>query len=163
MGEKMFRLAYISCILTVVSAVLIGRKLWSGWIVALANSLLICLIGLRTAQFGFIPANLFCIALYSYNVRTWCSPNKLLLRHTETAQDTANVDTPRHRARAFDFATEATPAIDGMDTEQTRMAETAVPGNPLDGQVSLEGGNYVSMDRERLKMSEAQLHFCVYE
>ncbi len=163
MGEKMFRLDYISCILTVVAAVLIGRKLWYGWIVALANSLLICLIGLRTAQFGFIPANLFCIALYSYNLRTWCSSNKLLPRHPETAQNIANVDTPGHNALAIEFVAETNPAIGGMGTEKSRTAETAVPGNPLDGQVSLEGGNYVSMDRERLKMSEAQLHFCVYE
>src|SRR5260370_31317832 len=111
MGEKMFRLDYISCMLTVVSAVLIGRKLWSGWIVALANSLLICLIGLRTAQFGFIPANLFCIALYSYNLRTWCSSNKLLPRHPETAQNIANVDTPGHKTPATDFATKTKSRI----------------------------------------------------
>jgi len=67
----MFRLDYISCLLTVVSTVLVGRKLWHGWVVAGVNSLLICVIGLRTAQFGFIPANLFCVALYSYNLWTW--------------------------------------------------------------------------------------------
>ena len=38
---------------------------------AAANSLIICVIGLRTAQLGFIPANLFCIVLYAVNVRTW--------------------------------------------------------------------------------------------
>ena len=67
----MLRLDYISCVLTVISTVLVGRKLWQGWIIAGANSALICLIGIRTAQFGFIPANLFCIALYSYNLRSW--------------------------------------------------------------------------------------------
>ena len=70
-GLVMLRLDYISCVLTVISTVLIGRKLWQGWIIAGANSALICLIGLRTEQFGFIPANIFCIALYSYNLRTW--------------------------------------------------------------------------------------------
>jgi hypothetical protein len=30
-----------------------------------------CVIGLRTAQLGFIPANLFCIVLYAFNLRTW--------------------------------------------------------------------------------------------
>jgi hypothetical protein len=68
---SMLRLDYISCILTVVSTLLVGRKLWQGWVIAGANSALICLIGIRTAQFGFVPANLFCIALYSYNLRTW--------------------------------------------------------------------------------------------
>ena len=38
---------------------------------AAANSLIICVIGLRTAQLGFIPANLFCIVLYAVNLRTW--------------------------------------------------------------------------------------------
>jgi hypothetical protein len=68
---SMLRLDYISCGLTVISTLLVGRKLWQGWIIAGANSALICLIGIRTAQFGFVPANLFCIALYSYNVRSW--------------------------------------------------------------------------------------------
>jgi hypothetical protein len=70
-GVIMLRLDYISCVLTVISTVLVGRKLWQGWIIAGANSALICLIGIRTAQFGFVPANLFCIALYSYNLRSW--------------------------------------------------------------------------------------------
>jgi len=67
----MLRLDYISCALTILSTLMVGRKLWQGWIVAGANSAIICFIGVRTAQFGFIPANLFCIALYSYNLRTW--------------------------------------------------------------------------------------------
>jgi len=67
----MLPLDYISCVLTVISTLLVGRKLWQGWIIAAANSSLICLIGIRTAQFGFVAANLFCIALYSYNVRNW--------------------------------------------------------------------------------------------
>jgi hypothetical protein len=65
------RLDYISCVLTVVSAILVGRKLWQGWLIAGANSIVVCVIGIRTAQFGFVPANLFCIALYSYNVWNW--------------------------------------------------------------------------------------------
>ena len=67
----LFRLDYISCLLTVVSTVLVGRRAWHGWIVAGANSLIICVIGVRTAQTGFIPANLFCLALYGYNLRKW--------------------------------------------------------------------------------------------
>ena len=68
------RLDYISCVLTILSTILIGRKFWQGWMVAGANSVIVCVIGVRTAQFGFIPANLFCIALYSYNVWNWRSP-----------------------------------------------------------------------------------------
>jgi hypothetical protein len=65
------RLDYLSCVLTVVSTILVGRRCWEGWVLAAANSLIICIIGLRTAQLGFIPANLFCIVLYAVNLRTW--------------------------------------------------------------------------------------------
>jgi hypothetical protein len=40
-------------------------------VLAAINSVIICLIGLRTSQLGFIPANVFCIALYAVNLRTW--------------------------------------------------------------------------------------------
>ena len=67
----MFRLDYLSCLLTVLSTVLVGRKMWHGLVVAGVNSLLICVIGLKTAQLGFIPANLFCIAVYVLSIRAW--------------------------------------------------------------------------------------------
>ena len=67
----MLRLDYFSCILTIVSTVLIGRRKWQGWIVAGLNSIVISVIGIRTAQTGFIPANLFCIAIYGYNIMQW--------------------------------------------------------------------------------------------
>ncbi len=67
----MLRLDYISCCLTVVSTILVGRKLREGWIVAGLNSVIICLIGLDTRQTGLIPANLFCLALYGWNLRNW--------------------------------------------------------------------------------------------
>ena len=66
-----FRLDFLSCVLTVLSTILVGRRCWEGWILAAVNSVVICLIGFRTAQFGFIPANLFCIGLYVFNVRRW--------------------------------------------------------------------------------------------
>jgi hypothetical protein len=61
----------LSCLLTVLSTVLVGRKLWMGLVVAAVNSLLICVIGVRTEQFGFIPANLFCIGVYALSIRSW--------------------------------------------------------------------------------------------
>ncbi len=67
----MLRLDYISCVLTVLSTIMIGRKQWTGWIIAAVNSVVISIVAVRTAQFGFVPANLFCIALYAYNLRTW--------------------------------------------------------------------------------------------
>jgi hypothetical protein len=71
--HTLVRLDYLSCLLTVISTVLVGKRHWEGWLLAAANSLLLCVIGFRTAQLGFIPANLFCIVLYGYNVRNWRS------------------------------------------------------------------------------------------
>ena len=65
------RLDYISCVLTVLGTVLLGKKLWQGWVVAAINSVVVCVIGVRTAQFGFVPANLLCIALYTSNLYAW--------------------------------------------------------------------------------------------
>jgi hypothetical protein len=67
----MVHLDYVSCLLTVLSTVLVGRRKWQGWMVAGANSAIICVIGLRTGQWGFLPANVFCIAIYAYNIRKW--------------------------------------------------------------------------------------------
>ena len=65
------RLDYLSCVLTVLATVLIGKKLWQGWVIAGLNSAVVCVIGIRTAQFGFVPANLLCIALYTSNLVHW--------------------------------------------------------------------------------------------
>jgi hypothetical protein len=73
-GEALFvvlRLDYLSCVLTVVSTILVGRKCWKGWVLAGINSGIICVIGYRTAQLGFIPANLLCIVMYGFNLRAW--------------------------------------------------------------------------------------------
>lgn len=67
----MFRLDYLSCVLTIVSTILIGKRYWGGWLLAGVNSVIICVIGLRTSQYGFIPANVFCIILYGINLRSW--------------------------------------------------------------------------------------------
>jgi hypothetical protein len=68
---SVLHLDYISCVLTILSTVMVGRKLWAGWVVAAVNSILICVIGLRTSQLGFLPANVFCIALYAWNFHHW--------------------------------------------------------------------------------------------
>lgn len=67
----MIRLDYLSCVLTIVSTVLVGKKMWHGWLVAAVNSVVLCLIGIRTSQFGFVPANLFCIGLYANYLSRW--------------------------------------------------------------------------------------------
>jgi hypothetical protein len=67
----MFRLDYLSCLLTIVATILVGRKMWTGLVVSGVNSLIVCVIGLHTSQYGFIPANLFCICINAVNLRAW--------------------------------------------------------------------------------------------
>ena len=72
----MFRLDYLSCFLTVVATILLGRKMWTGLVVSGVNSLVVCVIGLHTSQYGFIPANVFCICINAFNLRTWLKVQK---------------------------------------------------------------------------------------
>lgn len=67
----MSHLDYISCFLTIAATVLVGRKSWLGLLLSIVNSLIVCVIGFRTSQFGFIPANLFCICVYGFSIRSW--------------------------------------------------------------------------------------------
>jgi hypothetical protein len=67
----MFHLDYLSCFLTVLATILLARKSWIGLLIAIVNSLIVCAIGLRTSQLGFIPANLFCICAYAFSMRSW--------------------------------------------------------------------------------------------
>jgi hypothetical protein len=78
-------LDYVSCLLTILSTVLVGRGRWQGWVVAGMNSLLVSLIGMRTSQWGFIPANLFCIVIYLYNIRRWRMAGDMAGDEVETA------------------------------------------------------------------------------
>lgn len=67
----MFRLDYLSCFLTILATILIGRKSWTGLLISIVNSFVVCIIGVRTSQFGFIPANLFCVCTYAFGIRSW--------------------------------------------------------------------------------------------
>ena len=67
----MLRLDYLSCVLTIASTVLVGRRCWEGWALAGVNSVLICVIGLRTEQLGFIPANVLCMVMSAINLHAW--------------------------------------------------------------------------------------------
>jgi hypothetical protein len=67
----MFHLDYLSCFLTVLATILLGRKSWIGLLIAIVNSAIICAIALRTSQLGLIPANLFCICIYALSMRSW--------------------------------------------------------------------------------------------
>jgi nicotinamide riboside transporter PnuC len=68
---SVLRLDYLSCVLTIVSTILVGRRCWEGWALAGANCVVMCIIGIRTAQLGFIPANVFCMVMSAINLRAW--------------------------------------------------------------------------------------------
>lgn len=91
--HHLLRLDYVSCVLTILGTILLGRKLWQGWVVAAVNSAVVCVIGVRTAQFGFVPANLLCIALYTSNLVTW------RLRSSDHAAEQNSTD--RANSRTF--------------------------------------------------------------
>jgi len=67
----------------VVSTILVSRKLWPGLIVAAINSVVICIIGVHTGQYGFIVANIFCIFAYLLNIRSWVLDRKTVREYRE--------------------------------------------------------------------------------
>jgi hypothetical protein len=93
----MLRLDYLSCLLTIASTVMVGKRMWHGWLVAGANSVIISAIGMKTGQWGFVPANLFCIAIYAYNVASWRKKSP----ETAASATLNGHDAAQHRPRRF--------------------------------------------------------------
>ena len=73
----MLHLDYLSCFLTILATFLVGRKSWTGLLISIVNSMIVCVIGFRTSQFGFIPANLICICVYAFNIRSWVKETQI--------------------------------------------------------------------------------------
>ena len=88
----MLRLDYLSCVLTIASTILVGRRCWEGWALAGVNSVLICVIGVRTAQLGFVPANMFCIVVSAINLRAWRRAKGLEVESQAPASHVANAE-----------------------------------------------------------------------
>jgi len=95
----MLRLDYLSCFLTVVATILVGRKMWTGLVVSGVNSLIVCVIGLHTSQYGFIPANLFCICINAFNLRAWLKVQRDLSESTIDASSELVVGCKRMSSR----------------------------------------------------------------
>jgi hypothetical protein len=87
----MFHLDYLSCFLTVLATILLARKSWIGLLIAIVNSLIVCAIGLRTSQLGFIPANLFSICVYAFSMRPWLKEQTHTNRVKAQGQDSGLV------------------------------------------------------------------------
>lgn len=83
-----------------------------------------------------------------------------------TAQNMANVDVPGYRTVGFDFADAMERSIGEVMAERRGGTKGWKPGVQVvkvDGLVERPDGNNVSMDREGMKMAEAQLQFRVGE
>lgn len=79
-----------------------------------------------------------------------------------TAQNMANVDVPGYRTVGFDFAEEMERSMGEALAARKGDAKSTKPGVnviKVDGLVERPDGNNVSMDREGMKMAEAQLQF----
>lgn len=109
-----------------------------------------------------------------------------VLEQKITAENMANVDTPGYRTLGFDFADAMRRSVEGLNEEreeehQRLTAKLEGGGSELDAKVPMlpvssavevhriggllarPDGNDVSVDREGLKMAEAQLQFQVGE
>ena len=123
----MLRLDYLSCLLTVASTVLIGRRKWQGWIVAAANSVIIGVIGWRTAQIGFVPANLFCIGIYAYNILLWRRPLQNEASPSTPVSDRLVAHVSAHVPRRFSRRPVHPPAADERNSRSDRVRTRTLP------------------------------------
>jgi flagellar basal-body rod protein FlgB len=73
-----------------------------------------------------------------------------------TAANMANVDTPGYRTAGMDFEAEMRGALDDVDHGR---GPRKVRVSDVDGLIARPDGNNVSIDRESLKLAEAQLKF----
>lgn len=62
---------YILSVLGITGLLAIGRRLWWGWIIALANECLWILFALATEQHGFLLGAFFYGAVNAYNAVFW--------------------------------------------------------------------------------------------
>jgi flagellar basal-body rod protein FlgB len=80
-----------------------------------------------------------------------------------TAENMANLDTPGYRTEGFDFAAEMQRSISEAGWGKRGPAKEVGPATAhvgeVDGLLERPDGNNVSIDREGLKMAEAQLQF----
>ena len=80
-----------------------------------------------------------------------------------TANNMANVDTPGYSTKGFDFPSVMRNLLaesgDGESSEAANLAASSPRLEDVDGLVARPDGNNVSMEREGLKMAEAQLKF----
>jgi hypothetical protein len=133
-GLAMFRLDYLSCFLTILATVLVGRKSWTGLLISIVNSLIVCLIAFRTSQFGFIPANLVCICVYAFSIRSWLKKANI---HTGSpglsVASSATPRPPRASRHASNRPSSPPPtmATSCFAPDAARLARSFTSGKPI--------------------------------
>jgi len=125
----MFHFDYLSCFLTVLATILLARKSWIGLLIAIVNSLIVCAIALRTSQVGFIPANLFCICIYAFNIRSWLKEQTHTDRDQVQKQEFDSVADEPRMSPAMQHRTDAGTATEGGQVSN-RNAENRYPIGP---------------------------------
>jgi hypothetical protein len=124
----MFHLDYLSCFLTVLATILLARKCWIGLLLAIINSVIVCVIAVHTLQLGFIPANLFCICVYALSMRSWFKQQTHA--HSDQSQqrdtDSTAYGSPVHPATAHRIAAGA-KCFPG-DLTRSSATKTSVDG-----------------------------------
>jgi hypothetical protein len=113
----MFRLDYISCVLTISATILLGKKRWQGWLIAGINSVVVCDIALNTSQLGLIPANVFCVALCTYNIVGW---RKQIKAHRELDRLSPSIVCPATPAHVASSAGRRRTSIGGLYVASAR-------------------------------------------
>lgn len=76
-----------------------------------------------------------------------------------TAENMANVDTPGYRTVGFDFGKAMRDSLAALGSGTSAGPEEEPSIGPVGGLLERPDGNDVSMDREGMKMAEAQLQF----
>jgi hypothetical protein len=125
----MFHFDYLSCFLTVLATILLARKSWIGLLIAIVNSLIVCAIALRTSQLGFIPANLFCICIYVFSMRSWLKEQTHKNRDQAQSHDSGSVADGPRMSPAMQHRTAAGTATEGNQVSN-RNAENGHPVGP---------------------------------
>lgn len=71
-----------------------------GLLVASINCAIVCVIGMHTGQYGFIPANLFCIIMYTWSIQSWRRDRKPALVRAAAPAAPTSYTHPQPRTRA---------------------------------------------------------------
>jgi hypothetical protein len=95
--------------------------------------LIVCAIALRTSQLGFIPANLFCICVYGFSMRSWLKKQTHPNRDQTQRQDSGSVANRPRMSPAMPHRTAAGTAPEAAQGSN-RNAENRypmVPSSPM--------------------------------